>query len=553
MKLVRRTLMAILVVAMALCVHPLRAKPEAAVAENRLQQVALFKNGLGFFVSEVDIPKNERAFSIVPSGAASHGTFWVSYPARVKLEGLVARMVDSERMMDAVTIPELLRANVGRKLRLTYHGREVDCVIKYFPQDRAPVPMGPYAVGRADSVRSRHGRSQFMLLQGEDDQLAINPQSVTQVEFLSDEAKTSFSSVIKSAQLDVRLAKPAGGQKLTLSYLAKGITWAPSYMVDISEPDKARISAKAAIINDIGDLDNVRVQLVTGSPNLQFADIVSPLALKQNLAQFLQALASGQSHRGRMAGVMSQRAAVMYNELDSSASIMPDYGAADTGQMAEDLFFYPVEKVNLKKDQVGYYPLFTESVAYEHIYQWDIPDYVNEDGRYTYGQRDQGQGPVEQDIWHSLRLQNTTKVPWTTAPAQTVKDGLILGQDTLKYTPSKGKNTLRITKAMSVKAQQKELETERQRGVLTVYGRNYDLVDIEGKLSVRNFQDKAITMEITKTVSGEVVSHEPRAKIEKLARGLRAVNSLSKLTWSIELEPGQEKEINYAYRVYVRR
>ena len=106
---------------------------------------------------------------------------------------------------------------------------------------------------------------------------------------------------------------------------------------------------------------------------------------------------------------------------------------------------------------------------------------------------------------------------------------------------------------MGIKAQQSELETERQRGVLKVYGRQYDLVSVEGKLSVRNFQNKAITMEISKTLSGEVSSSEPVAKVQKLAKGLRRMNSLSKLTWTVELEAGQEKIITYAYKVYIRR
>ena len=205
-----------------------------------------------------------------------------------------------------------------------------------------------------------HVRSRLMLLRTEATQVAIDPQSVSRVEFPSDKAQTSFPAKTKCTQIDVHLRAPAGGRKLTLSYLAKGITWAPSYMVDITDPAKARISAKATIINEVGDLEDVQIQLVTGFPNLQFADIVSPLALKENLAQFLQSLAGRTSRRRRVAAVMSQRAVAEY--MDSSAPIMPDYGSAEAGQVAEDLFFYPFRKVNLKKDQVGYYPLFTESV-----------------------------------------------------------------------------------------------------------------------------------------------------------------------------------------------
>ena len=80
---------------------------------------------------------------------------------------------------------------------------------------------------------------------------------------------------------------------------------------------------------------------------------------------------AGQSRRRRTAAVMRQ---VAYAEVrDAIAPVMPDYGSAQAGKTAEDLFFYPVENVSLKKDQTGYYPLFTESVSYEHVYRWEIP------------------------------------------------------------------------------------------------------------------------------------------------------------------------------------
>jgi hypothetical protein len=282
--------------------------------------------------------------------------------------------------------------------------------------------------------------------------------------------------------------------------------------------------------------------------------------MKENLAQFLQALIKGQSEQREVAAVMSQSTEYGYGRRmrggmggDLYQPPMPAYGAAESGRIAEDLFLYPVENVHLAKGEVGYLPLFTESVPYSHIYKWDIPDYVNEQENYRYDQRRGGQSEREEQVWHCVRLENTTSVPWTTAPAQTVKEGMILGQDTLGYTPVKDKATLRITQAVSVKAEQLELEIERKRDAARLYGHHYDLVTVEGKLSVTNFQDKAITLEITKTLSGEVKSSQPEAKIEALARGLRRMNGVRKLTWTIVLEPGEEKKLDYIYDVYVRR
>lgn len=104
-----------------------------------------------------------------------------------------------------------------------------------------------------------------------------------------------------------------------------------------------------------------------------------------------------------------------------------------------------------------------------------------------------------------------------------------------------------------VKAEQLELEIDRKRDAAQLYGHHYDLITVDGKLSVKNFQQKTITLEITKTLSGELKSSQPETKIEKLARGLRRMNTVLKLTWAIELEPGQQKKLGYIYDVYVRR
>ena len=531
-------------------------------AEVKLQQVALFKNGLGFFVSEVAVPKKKKAFHVVPFAAASHGTFWVAYPEKVKLKSLVVKETEVDELIEAISIAELLKANVGKKVKLYFPDPDepmVEGEILYFAQDREKPKPEPYAPGGIGGVvinpRAGDWRSHLVLINTANGQVGVNPDIVRRVDFPNSEPTRAFAQKKDSMQLDIQLGAHADGEKLLVSYLGKGVTWAPSYVVDISKEDKAQISAKAAVINEVCDLEGVTLQLVTGFPHLQFADVVSPLALKENLAQFLRSLIRGESERDRGAAVMYNVAAqsVAWSMREERADLMPSYGAAEGGKVSEDLFFYPLEKVQLAKGQVGYFALFAETVPYEHIYQWNIPDYVNREDRYRHGRRDEQEREAEEEVWHSLRLENVSKLPWTTAPAQILKEDLILGQDTLKYTPVQGETTVRITRAVSVKAEQVEFEIDRKRDALRMYGDHFDLITVQGKLSVTNFLPKPITLEITKTLSGETKSSQPEAKIEKLARGLRRVNTTAKLTWTIELKTDEHKGIGYTYDVYVRR
>jgi len=539
------------------------AEEPATEAKMELKQVSLFKNGLGFFVWEATIPEKVKSFYIVPDAAASHGTFWVSYPPKVEVEGVVAKEIEGKELVEAVTVVDLLKGNIGRKVSIYFTDKpDVAVEVKLLKVTEEPrrSPPNPYGPGRfiGEENPGYYGIRNMVFLGTDQGQIAVSSDRIARVDFKDKEPVAKYEKKSSQMRLDISLKKAAGGQKIIVSCLAKGTTWAPSYMLDISEPDKARLAAKAEVMDEVCDLNGVDLKLVTGFPNLQFADVVSPIAMKGNLAQFLQSLIRGQSERGQMAlgfGVMSN-AVVQQRMYDQSAiggemPVMPAYGAAEVGKTAEDLFLYPVEKVRLAKGQVGYFPLFTESVPYKHIYRWEIPNYVNQDGSY-YDQGRQQREPEQQEVWHCIRLDNVMKMPWTTAPAEIVKDGVILGQDTLNFTPVKDKGTVRITRAMNVKAEQIELEKERKRNAAQWYNTSWDLVTVEGKLSVTNYKDEPITLEVTKSLSGEVKAMQPEAKLEKLAKSLRMVNANIRLTWTIELGPGEQKEMGYTYEVYVR-
>jgi len=543
----------VLLVTLGLTIQTLAQSPSATLPLD-IEQVALFKNGLGFFTGQVTCPQGQTQLRIALPAAPAHGTLWISYPAEVELASVVAKDVESTETQDAITIAELLRANVARSARIALGDREITGVITYFAQDRRsdqdelypPRPsLGP---ARGYDYRVPQQPAALMTIQTESGLVGVDPRAVTGVTFTGGSAEQKVPRSVRQTELDVRLNQAADGRHLAVTFLAKGVTWAPSYLVDITEEGKARISAKALIINDACELKNVAAQLVTGVPHLQFADILSPMGLRETLAQFLQSLNQPGMPRGRAAAVVTQN--VMYGGAGMAG---PAYGAAEAGTVAEDLFLYPTGKIDLDRGQVAYIPLFTESVPCEHIYQWELPDYIDQVGRYSYNPDRDPQAEDEQEVWHNLRLTNATAVPWTTAPGQTVKAGAILGQDTLKYTPPGGTAILRITRAVGVKAEQIELETSRKREAIRMYGDTFDQITVRGDLSILNTQNKAITLEITKTLSGEVQSTDPGAKQEKLAKGLGRMNGLSKLTWTIELPPATERRINYVYEVYVRR
>ncbi|MCJ7751014.1 MAG: hypothetical protein MUQ65_07945, partial [Armatimonadetes bacterium] len=442
------SLLAVLCLA-ALGLSALADSDEPAPVQTLLKRVALFKNGLGFFVREGTLTEDHRAALVGPFAVPSHGSFWVTAPSRSGFLGAVARKATGTEEIPARDLVELLRGNVGRTVAIWLSSDPESTLagtLIAFAPDRPQWRPEPYAIGggQPSELIPPPGPGNFALIETDDGIVAINPYRIARIDFPESNPSTAFSRSVERVELEASFSSPGAGDWLSVSYLAQGMTWAPSYLIDISDPKQAGLSSKALIINEAENLDQAHVDLITGFPNLEFANIMSPIGMKQDLAQFLQSLASGVS-RADLGSVVTQNVAFMRSAEMSGPSSMPDYGAAASGQAAADLFFYPIEAVTLGRGETGYYPLFTSSLPYTEFYEWKIPDYINPEGHYRSAQ--QGQPDQPEIVWHSLRLTNRTKLPWTTAPAQLMKDGHIIGQDTLHYTAPKAETVVKITHA----------------------------------------------------------------------------------------------------------
>jgi hypothetical protein len=232
-------------------------------------------------------------------------------------------------------------------------------------------------------------------------------------------------------------------------------------------------------------------------------------------------------------------------------ALVPGYTTATEGMAAEDLYFYPVKDMTLKKDETAWIPLFSAEMPYKHIYTWAIKDFIDADDHYRTEQEPQERKPGE-EVWHSCRLTSTLTMPLTTAATEFVTNSEFTGQDICYYTPPRGETTIRINKALNIIADQGEIEIERKRGAAEFHGYRYDLVKVKGELKIRSKLDKQVTMEITKELSGDVLESMPKSKDIKTAKGLKQVNPKHILTWIVELKPNEEQNILYQYQVYIR-
>ena len=139
-------------------------------------------------------------------------------------------------------------------------------------------------------------------------------------------------------------------------------------------------------------------------------------------------------------------------------------------------------------------------------------------------------------------------MPWTSASATTTKDGRILGQDTIKYTPPKGKTRVKITQALQIKAEIQEQELSRKRGSERIDNRVYDLVTIQGTLVITNYKKEDVNIEITKLISGKLINAEESPETTVAPLGLGRANSQTKIKWSENIRPGERNKLTIKYR-----
>jgi hypothetical protein len=528
----------------------------------KVQAVAAFKNGLGFFVRQgnVKVTAGQGKIPFVP--LATLGTLWVApNDAGASLEELVAYRYTVPKPGNVISLEQLLTVNVGKVVTVSYNSKEYTGEILGLtePEEKNETPRLPEEIARGPIPKPANN---LLLLKVEGRVMAMNLGGVYLVT-LPDQPNYRVPHTEEMRGLCFKLKGAGDSANLTMGYLQKGLGWTPSYLISLQDEKTAQITMQAVVVNDVEDISNSDLFFVVGVPNFAYADIPSPMALEQSLAQLMQeasvmvsgtggGVGGGRYSNAIMAQARSadQEFAVGTPEASFNATVGELVGAPE-----EDLFLYTRSGVTLAKGERGTYNVFGSSVGFSHIYEWEIPDtsrvdpYGNANNNYNQNVPDRS---VLNTVWHSLRLKNTTKFPWTSAPAMVISGTKPVSQDTLLYTPKGATTNLKLTIATDVRTDRQELEVDRQPRVEPRPGRRYDVVTVEGTLKIKNFKSKDIDLTIRKSMLGTVISATDEGKSEKLAQAVSTENPNSRITWNLTLKAGEEKIITYRYKILIR-
>jgi len=548
------------------CVISLAAHSgEAPETDLKPAAVAAFKNGLAFVVKQGDVRLEAGVGNLAPVPNATLGSLWIApNDAGASLDEVVAHRYKVSAQQNLTALADVLLANAGKVVAVVDNNQKeyTGEIVGFRQAEKSSVVAAPQ---NSESFYSNalpvapqpHAQPEFLLLKSDGKLLALYFHNIARVILPADPVLQQAQEEERKA-LRFKIKGETGHANLTMGYLEHGLGWTPSYLVSLQDDKTAQITMQAVLVNDAEDLKDTDLFFVVGVPNFAYSNVPSPMALQQSLLEFMQAAASRRNEKDALSysnAITGQMIGGVIGGLGQEAA--PSFATTTQelqGAQEEDLFLYSRKNVTLARGERATYNVFSETVNYEHIYEWNLEDQPRVDG-FGNAQNNVNSGSdrgTKDNIWHALRLKNTTKFPWTSAPTMVISGTKPLSQDTVPYTPKGATSSLKLTVATDIRASHEENEVERQKDLQRRRNYNYDQVTVEGTLTIKNYKSKEVRLSIADRVRGTVESQTDDGKAAKLAEAIAVDNPLSRLTWEVTLKAGEEKIIKYRYKVWLR-
>jgi hypothetical protein len=527
-----------------------------AIAQQGLdiKSVSVFKDQTAFFVKEGNVKTSQKTWALkndtIP--AALNGTFWLSSPTN-DFE-LVKAYEKKEKITDQAAVTNftaMLTLNDGKQVSLYFKDTAYTGKIIAFKKKDDPKADMPFLNTPLFALQLASGKT--MVFTSNQMNTLKHLEFADTPEYLYD-----YKRQEKTRMLQVDFKSDKTTQPLNMMYLSKGLAWKPDYLVELVEEGKAKLTLRSTVINNAENIETDKLNLVAGVPNFKYATVVS------DLINFLQLPVPAYNQNIATLSNSIRQESIVYNYAnDFAASPTTATGGSGGGRTAnitnfgdaaamEDLYFYTLKNIVLKKGERAFFDIFQVEVPVEHIYESIIKaNNVNYTGQYSFTEK-------KNPVLHTIKLTNDSKFTWTAAPALVMKNDkkqyAPISQDKLRYTSQANDVSVKLTEAPDVNVKFKEEEVSRtpnkksfKRGNYTYYN---DFITVETEVIVHNFKNKDIRLDLKRLITGELIeSNEEWQKSPRVQYGYH-INSLTDVCWEMKLKAGEQKTIKYSYSYY---
>lgn len=511
-----------------------------------IKSVSIFKNKTAFFIKNGSIATQNGSWSIygdtIP--AALNGTFWLSSPDNdFKLVKAYEKTIEKKEKGVVSDFSSMLALNNGKEVTLYFRDTAFVGKILFLqkqPDEDAPPPN---LSAPLFALKTKEGKSLIFT------KAMIN--NLIRLEFAKDPTYLyDYTSSKKMPALQIDFKSNKIKQPLGMMYLSNGLAWKPDYKIELIEENKARLSLRSTVINNAEDIQTDKLNLVAGVPNFKYAtkisDLINFLKIKPNLiANRFDALSNvvvptnRYSHKGATAA-------------PTSTTITTGSAGFDEATAMEDLYFYTLKNVTLKKGERAFFDIFTVDVPVKHVYEAVLSDNnINYALEYSFIKK-------ENPVIHTLKLTNNSSFTWTAASALVLKNdkeqNAPISQDKLTYTSQKDDVSVKLTEAPDVGVHFLEKEADRVTNKKSIKRGNYtyynDLVTVEAEVTVHNYKNKSIQLDLKRAITGDLKESSVKWKLAPRVQFGYTLNKKTDVCWEMALKAGEEKIIKYSYSFY---
>jgi hypothetical protein len=578
----------------AFALFPFTAKAQESTSSSSLsdipvREVTVFKDGHAFVLHQGTVPVNpsgDVVLDYLPNPVI--GTFWpFSADDGAKLTSVVAGRHKISVDRTAISLRELIEANVGREVIVREAGGsevlEYSATISAIPAQSGPEQeaLDPSQSGERVSLKG-----DIVLLDTDEGVKVVTIDRILGISFTESHrdklSREEFRGTLTLA-LDWGGGRPQRSADVGLLYLQRGIRWIPNYKVSIDGKGKAVVSLQATLVNELADLEDVTAHLVIGVPRFVFQDTPDPISLQEAAAQLSQYFRrESQTALGFSNALMTQAPMAMEGDFarqDVGGAAAQPGPEVVGGAENEDLFVFTVENVTLQKGHRMVLPVAEYELPYEDVFALSIPFTPPAEVWRNFNAGNQSQlaqilGAPK--VMHKIRLTNESEHPLTTAPALILANGRLLAQGMMRYSAPGADTDLDITNAVDIQVKKKDNETGRVPNATVWQGDQYGRVDLAGTITLTNYRDTPLTVEVVRHVLGNVASADQGGEVEMVnlfedpsfSDGpgpfptwwgwfswpwwWHHFNSVGRITWTVDLQPAEPLDLGYTWNYFWR-
>lgn len=539
----------------------------------KTEAVALFKNGYTVIRQEIEVPgPGVYRWEEVP--AVIHGSFFIESDLNVEVRttqrivtlpvdaknpprlatDLVGKLVNvhfftpqgdkdrtaTGRILDTAPatepnslLPELARSTA--RPRYDYFGSS------YYPSSVVTPLTATQALGTPIVLESPEG-NRYSFLTG---------QQITYIETLEPVKERLERRPVMIFHATKRDADSGG--KIRLFYLTKGATWAPSYRVDLLDGKRLRIEQAAAIRNEGSALFDTDISLVSGFPQIECSQILSPITPSQTLEQFFRQIIA-QSEQSRRRSFSGNEMSFMGNSAMSQMAVHPSATANagfDTTALAAgegpDIHYNAIGRRTLETGDTLSLTVGKGEAEYRRLLECDLtPQVLNfyEQSRYNWRNQNAGDRLITPEVFDVLKFPNPLAFPMTTAPAMVTENARFLGQSQSGWVNPGQVASVKITKVMNISVTYSEKAQDVQpQEVQKFRGNNFIKRTVTGTIEIVNRRNEEITLHLNGLLLGKAEQIEPAPTKQMLSAKDYWPNDLTDLFWERTLKPGESQTI----------